>query len=93
MTVKAIIRAAEWHLGADTEDGAPQQPLHDVECTTCGESPECVVGKRLPAEVWALKHTGLNPEHRGYRAVQTSFWRVTPAPGNPLGQTGRIHAS
>ncbi|WP_274561989.1 hypothetical protein [Streptomyces spiramyceticus] len=84
MTVKAIIRAADWTLGPDVSDGAPDQPLHDVECTTCGESPDCAVGDRLPAEIWALKHTGLKPTHRGYRAVQTTFWRASPAPGNPL---------
>ncbi|GGX01791.1 hypothetical protein GCM10010353_16740 [Streptomyces chryseus] len=82
--MRAIIRAAEWTLGPDTSEGAPDQPLHDVECTTCGDTSECVAGSRLPAEVWALKHTGMNPDHRGFRAARTTFWRVTPAPGNPL---------
>ncbi|MBT2401466.1 hypothetical protein [Streptomyces sp. ISL-100] len=84
MTVKAIIRAADWTLGADTEEGAPQAPLHEVECTTCEESSGCFTGERLSVEIWALKHTGLNPTHRSFRAVQTSFWRATPAPTNPM---------
>lgn len=84
MTVRAILRAADWTLGADTDEGAPDGPLYEVECTTCDESSECVAGARLPVEIWALKHTGLHPQHRSFRAVQTSFWRATPAAANPL---------
>ncbi|WP_159049423.1 hypothetical protein [Streptomyces sp. NRRL WC-3618] len=37
----------------------------------------------MPVEVWALKHTGLNPTHRQFKAMAETFWRVTPAEGNP----------
>ncbi|MFC5244683.1 hypothetical protein [Streptomyces atrovirens] len=34
-------------------------------------------------EIWALKHTDLNPAHRQYKAMVETYWRVTPAEGNP----------
>uniref|UniRef100_UPI00404014A9 DUF7848 domain-containing protein n=1 Tax=Streptomyces sp. TG1A-60 TaxID=3129111 RepID=UPI00404014A9 len=44
-------------------------------------------GQTFPAtalvEVWALKHTGLHPTHRQFKATAETFWRVTPAEGNP----------
>lgn len=86
MSPRTIIRAADWHLGLDTEEGAPELPLHEVQCTTCGASSGATEGKRLPAETWAIKHTGERPGHRSYRAIQTSFWRVTPAADNPYGE-------
>ncbi|WP_435610669.1 hypothetical protein [Streptomyces sp. C10-9-1] len=87
MSPRAIIAAAEWTLGLDRAEGAPQAPLHEAQCTTCGESSGATEGQRLPAEVWALKHTGLRPGHRSFRAVQVSFWRTAPAPGNPYAGT------
>lgn len=86
MSPRTIIAAAEWHLGLDAEEGAPQQPLHEAECTTCGEKSGATEGRRLPAELWAIKHTGERPEHRSYRATSMSFWRVNPADGNPYGE-------
>jgi hypothetical protein len=82
-----VIAAADWTLGLDTAEGAHKQPLHEAQCTTCSESSGATEGQRLPAEVWALKHTGQRPGHRSFRAVQTSFWRVTPAKGNPYRET------
>lgn len=79
----AIIRAAEWTLGPEEADGAPEELLYGAECTTCGEQSGVTESERLPAEVWALKHTGANPVHQTYRAIITSFWRVVPAEGNP----------
>ncbi|MEW2636071.1 hypothetical protein AB0903_31625 [Streptomyces sp. NPDC048389] len=86
MSPRTIIRAAEWHLGVDASEGAPTKPLHEAQCTTCGDSSGVTEGERLPAEVWALKHTGQYPEHRSFRAVQLTFWRVAPAPGNPYAE-------
>ncbi|MEV6316016.1 hypothetical protein [Streptomyces sp. NPDC051776] len=79
-----IIRAADWTLSTETAEGAPREPLYEAECTMCGESSAATEGDRVGPEMWALKHTGANPEHRTYRALITSFWRVAPAPGNPL---------
>ena len=83
MSPHTIIRAADWHLSKDTQDGAPQGSLYEAECTTCGAQSGVTEGQRLPAEMWALKHTGKHPLHRSFRAVQTTFWRITPAEGNP----------
>ncbi|MET8677360.1 hypothetical protein ABZW18_07175 [Streptomyces sp. NPDC004647] len=91
MTVRSIIKAAEWALAPETAEGAPAVPLYEAECTTCGDQSRVAEGDQLAPELWAMKHTGLNTTHRTYRAVITSFWRVSPAPGNPLhrGETGR----
>jgi hypothetical protein len=86
MTTHTIIRAAEWTLGTETAEGAPRAPLYEAQCTTCGDASDATEGSQIGPELWALKHTGRNPEHRTFRAVITSFWRVDPAPGNPLHQ-------
>ncbi|MEV5289901.1 hypothetical protein AB0K64_01510 [Streptomyces sp. NPDC053741] len=78
-----IIRAADWTLGPEVAAGAPREALFESECTTCGDRSGAEEGTRIPAEVWALKHTGGNPAHRSFRAVITSFWAVSPADGNP----------
>ncbi|MFC9746853.1 DUF7848 domain-containing protein [Streptomyces niveus] len=81
MILRSVIRFADWTLGIDTEPGA-SGPVHEIECTTCGEVSDSAEERTSPEE-WALGHTGRTPEHRGYRAITTSFLRVTPAPGNP----------
>ncbi|MEU8604722.1 hypothetical protein [Streptomyces parvulus] len=81
--MRAIIKAAEWMLGPETAEGAPREPMYESDCTSCGESSGATDNEQLPAEVWALKHTGVHPDHRTYRAIMTSFWRVSPAQGNP----------
>lgn len=86
MSPRTIITAADWHLGLDTAEGAPRQALYEAECTTCGEGSGATEGRRLPAEIWAVRHTGERPGHRGFRATAMSFWRVSPAPGNPYGE-------
>ncbi|MGN5636636.1 DUF7848 domain-containing protein [Streptomyces sp. AC154] len=84
MSARSVIRFADWTVNVDRTPGA-SGPVHEVECTTCLERSEAH-GQRTPPEDWALRHTGRNPDHRGYRAIITSFLRVTPAPGNPLHQ-------
>ncbi|WP_393057766.1 hypothetical protein [Streptomyces sp. LN549] len=87
MTVRSVIRNADWTISVDREEGA-SGPLYEVECTTCTDRSDAE-DERGPAEDWALRHAGRNPDHRGYRAIITSFLRVTPAPGNPLAEEGR----
>ena len=77
-----IIRAAEWTLCVDTAEGAPQG-IFSAACITCGAESPSVDDDRLPVELWALKHTGLNPSHRQFQSQMLGFWRVDPAPGNP----------
>lgn len=79
---RSIIRAAEWTLGAETSEGAPTG-IYSAECITCGARAQPTDNEPLPVEVWALKHTGLNPSHRQYKSMVETFWRVTPAEGNP----------
>ncbi|CAL9458068.1 hypothetical protein SUDANB15_02560 [Streptomyces sp. enrichment culture] len=81
--MRAIIKAAEWTLGPETAEGAPKEPMYEAECTSCGEQSGATESDRLPAEVWALKHTGSHPTHRTYRATITSFWRIEPTESNP----------
>lgn len=79
---RSVIRAAEWTLGQETGEGAPQA-IYSAACMTCGEQAPPQDDSREPVEIWALKHTGRNPAHRQYKAMVEAFWRVTPAEGNP----------
>jgi hypothetical protein len=79
---RSIIKAAEWTLGPETGDDAPAG-VHSAECITCGAQAQPTDNGRLPVDVWALKHTGLDPDHRQFKATAETFWRVTPAEGNP----------
>ncbi|MER6080270.1 hypothetical protein [Streptomyces sp. NPDC001833] len=80
--MRAIITAAEWTLGAETAGGAPSG-IYSAECLTCGAQAQPTDDERLPVEIWALKHTGQYPAHRQFKAITETFWRVTPANGNP----------
>ncbi|MBW8738401.1 MAG: hypothetical protein JF621_15185 [Streptomyces turgidiscabies] len=89
---RSIIRAAEWTLGAETAEGAPEG-IYSAECITCGAQAQPTDNERLPVEVWALKHTGLNPTHRQFKAMVETFWRVTPAEGNPYRESDAQEAA
>jgi len=82
---RSIIKAAEWTLGPDTREDVPAG-VYSAECLTCGAQVQPTANERLPVEIWALKHTGLNPDHRQFRATTETFWRVTPTEGNPYRQ-------
>lgn len=84
MATRSVIRLADWAIGPDRTHGAAA-PVYEVECNTCEETSDEHNGPISP-EDWALRHAGRNPNHRDYRAIITSFLRVTPAPGNPLYQ-------
>lgn len=88
--MRSIIKAVEWTLGAETGEGAPSG-IYSAECVTCGAQAVPTDDDRLPVEVWALKHTGLNPTHRQYKATTETFWRVTPAEGNPYRESDINH--
>jgi hypothetical protein len=79
---RSIMRAAEWTLTSETRDDVPQAVFSAV-CLTCGEESAACDNSSVPVEIWALKHTGRNPEHRQFKATMEGFWRVTPAEGNP----------
>lgn len=77
-----IIKSAEWTLAMEDAEGAPRG-IFSTMCITCKAESEPVDDERLPVEMWALKHTGLNPTHRQFKAVAETFWRASPMPGNP----------
>ncbi|MFC4611740.1 hypothetical protein ACFO9E_28770 [Streptomyces maoxianensis] len=79
MSPRTIIRSVTWTVRQDSEAGAPAAPIYQAECTTCGEQSAAKEGDRISPEVWTLQHTGGHPSHRSYRAVVTTFWRVTPS--------------
>ncbi|MFF3793814.1 hypothetical protein ACFYXW_27840 [Streptomyces sp. NPDC001981] len=83
MSPRTIMRTVLWRLH-QSEPPAPQEPLYEVECTTCEERSECTEGDRLAPELWTLKHTAANPSHRVYRAIVTMFWQVSPAEGQEV---------
>jgi hypothetical protein len=79
---RSIIRAAAWTLGPETGEGAPTG-IYSAECLTRGAQAQPTDNECLLVEVWTLKHTGLDPTHRQFKATAETFWRVTPADGNP----------
>ncbi|WP_149829124.1 hypothetical protein [Streptomyces tailanensis] len=83
---RSIIKAAAWTLGPDTGDDTPEG-VCSVVCLSCGAESAPTENERLPVEVRALKHTGLNPDHRRFKAQAETFWCVTPAEGNPYRET------
>jgi hypothetical protein len=80
--IRSIIKAAEWTLGPETDEGAPQA-IYSAVCMECGAEAQPTDNEGLPVEAWVLKHTGLNPTHRQYKAMTETYWSVTPAEGNP----------
>ncbi|MGY5010449.1 DUF7848 domain-containing protein [Streptomyces sp. 900105755] len=90
--MRAIITAAEWTLGTETAEGAPSG-IYSAECLTCGAQAQPTDDERLPVEIWALKHTGKYPAHRQFRASAETFWRVTPANGNPYAERETAQAT
>ncbi|MER6625415.1 hypothetical protein [Streptomyces sp. NPDC000931] len=79
---RSIIKAAEWALGPEAVEGPPQA-VYSALCMACGTEVPASDDSPEPVEAWALKHTGLNPAHRQYKAMVETYWRVTPAEGNP----------
>lgn len=84
--MSTIVRRADWILNVDRTPGAPA-PIFELECTSCHDGSGASETKDSP-EMWALAHTGRHPQHRSYRSLTTAFFRVSPAPGNPLGADG-----
>ncbi|WP_406414844.1 hypothetical protein [Streptomyces sp. NBC_01614] len=87
---RSVIKAAEWTLGAETGDGAPQA-IYSAVCMACGVEAPASDNDPAPVEVWALKHTGLNPGHRQYKAMVETYWRVAPAEGNLYRESDGSH--
>ncbi|WP_171114654.1 MULTISPECIES: hypothetical protein [unclassified Streptomyces] len=79
---RSLIREAEWTLGPETGEEAPHA-IYSAVCIACGAEAPAQDNDPEPVEIWALKHSGLNPSHRQYKAMVETYWRVTPAEGNP----------
>jgi hypothetical protein len=79
IVTRSILRSAEWTLGLDL----PPVGIYSAECLTCGAQAQPTDNARMPVEVWAIRHTGLNPTHRQFKATAETLWRVTPTGDNP----------
>ncbi|MFI8091377.1 hypothetical protein ACIF9R_24155 [Streptomyces sp. NPDC086080] len=79
---RSVISAAGWALEPETGEDA-QHAVYSAVCMVCGAEAPASANSPEPAEIWALKHTGLNPAHRQYKAMVESYWCVTPAADNP----------
>ncbi|WP_149547718.1 hypothetical protein [Streptomyces marokkonensis] len=79
---RSIIKAAEWALEPEAGESAPRA-IYSALCMACGAEAPASDDSPEPVEIWALKHTGLNPAHRQYKAMVETYWRVAPAEGNP----------
>ncbi|MGW0545829.1 ATP-binding protein [Streptomyces altiplanensis] len=69
--VGTVLRFADWTLSPDVSGS---EPINEVECTTCHEAPK--PSGRSVLEEWCLRHAG-RTWHTGFRAITTSFFRVT----------------
>ncbi|WP_093840781.1 hypothetical protein, partial [Streptomyces aidingensis] len=77
-----MLKAAEWTLALEDSPGVPRAVFLAV-CASCGAESVEAREESLSVEVWALKHTGLNPSHRRFTLHTAQPWLVSPAPGNP----------
>lgn len=79
---RVIIKSAVWTLREGGGEGAPEA-VFVVACMACRADSGPVENDRLAVEMWALKHTGMNPSHRLFQLRTESYWWTAPAPGNP----------
>ncbi|GGP86026.1 DUF7848 domain-containing protein [Streptomyces melanogenes] len=82
MSRRAVIRYATWALRPDRTPGALTL-VYMMECMTRLDTSETSNAPQDP-EDWAIRHTARQHDHEKFRALVSSFVRVTPAPGNPL---------
>ncbi|WP_139238397.1 MULTISPECIES: hypothetical protein [Streptomyces] len=77
-----MIKTAEWTLSLDESPDVPRI-VYRAACLECGMVSLPGSDESLSVEVWAIKHTGLNPSHRRFTLRTAQPWVVEPAPGNP----------
>jgi hypothetical protein len=81
---RAVLRFVNWLITPDRQEGAPRDPIFEMECTTCATlDAHDGSGSRSPAsedfadvQSWALHHSGRHPSHTHYREIVTRFWRT-----------------
>lgn len=79
---RTVFRRIRWTIGPDRTEGAPQTPIRQHQCTTCGEQ-SAPSDSQADPDTWAISHTGATG-HTGFREIVTGFLRVVPAAGSPL---------
>jgi hypothetical protein len=80
--MRTVLRYAQWLISRDTSEGAPAEPLHEMQCTTCSER-SAASSDVAAAQDWALQHSGRYPSHTGYRETVTRFWRTRLTDATP----------
>ncbi|MGA5128814.1 hypothetical protein ACPCTO_03305 [Streptomyces olivoreticuli] len=75
MSAHTVIRFADWTLSPETAPEAPRI-IHELECTTCNATSGASETFETLQD-WALRHSGRNPSHTGYREIIHRFWRAT----------------
>jgi RimJ/RimL family protein N-acetyltransferase len=71
-----VLRFETWTISRHTEPDA-EPTTHAIQCAACGEK-SLVFDELAPAQLWALKHAGLNPTHRAYREIIARPWQARP---------------
>ncbi|WKX72688.1 hypothetical protein [Streptomyces sp. XD-27] len=74
-----VIKGAEWMLGPETAEGAPQG-IYGAQCITCAQESGLVDDDTRPVGAWAIAHTRENPTHRQFLVTTHRHWRVDPTP-------------
>ncbi|WP_461006207.1 DUF7848 domain-containing protein [Streptomyces capparidis] len=62
--------------------------IHSAVCLLCGEESLPVEDEAFPVEVWALAHTGRYPDHRHFKVMTETFWRVGRGDAAVAGASG-----
>ncbi|MGW7457161.1 DUF7848 domain-containing protein [Streptomyces sp. NPDC054797] len=82
---RRILAHAEWTLSGDNSPGVPVA-IFQMMCMNCHQMSEATDNDGTPHQTWALNHTGHSPEHREFKLVTETYWRVDPRRGNPYAE-------
>ncbi|MFF4739672.1 hypothetical protein ACFY2W_27870 [Streptomyces sp. NPDC001262] len=72
---RSVMRSARWKI---TSVKVPGNPLmtHELVCAAC-ESCSGPCAEVETALDWAMRHSGANPSHTGYRETARRYWRTS----------------
>ncbi|GAB2607475.1 hypothetical protein GCM10027168_45300 [Streptomyces capparidis] len=85
MTLPAAEAAPGTVLRRITSKDAPRA-IYSAVCLMCGTESMPVDDEPLPVQAWTLTHTKLNPDHRHFKIMTETFWRVDTGPDGPSGE-------
>lgn len=82
---RLLMKFMDWALSFDNREGVPEA-IFEMECMICHAVSEACDNEGESSQLWALKHTGRHPDHRVFKLLTETFWRVDPMSGNPYAE-------